>query len=305
MRIIILFFILFLFLQPFYYTRDSMIAEDAFFQQILQDETIYHKKLLRKRYNFIKKLIRSEQYFDAVRELAQIKHNYRGRSLQYIDFMLGRLYCIQGSNRFTNETVFYRHVHSNHSSGTVVTNYYEYMVSELIDLYSGEHVSPSDLRFLINSDKRTYYINAVKAFSSIISNKYKIPALRERAVIEKAKTLLLLDKDSMAEKELTYFLEYYPVSRQRIFAYYHMSRVFIRREEYAKAIAWLARILRDYPEGEHVPYVKLKILFLNELKLASGLGDMYNIIKKYEKELNIRNELNDYFGTLLDKVKNR
>ena len=111
-----------------------------------------------------------------------------------------------------------------------------------------------------------------------------------------------MSKTEAAHKELNYYLDYYPASGLRLEAYYLMSRVHVQKKDIPVAIAWLLKLLRKYPEGEHLSYVKLKILFLNELRNSSGTGSLSVLVKKYEDELKVRDELNDLLGQLLEKA---
>ncbi len=261
-------------------------AEKKFTNLVLTDDTILEKKLFFRRYEMVKKLLAKELYEDALREIRELKEDFSGRSLFFIDYLEGRLQQKLGDDLLTNAGMVYKFSYTNVIPREDLR--YLYFLEKDTGRITRTEVFESAIPYPVESKRR--YDLASEVFARMV--KGPVPLLKEAALLAQGDIAVSRKEWSAGRKQYEFFLREYPVSPLRADACFRLSRLSLIETNYTNAALWLRKMSDFFPKTDLSGMADEKIKVLE--RLASGKADAAvrtELLAGYRRELELKQDL--------------
>ena len=271
-------------------------TERAFRIAVEQDATLFDKKLVLSRYDLIRRLLAADRTQEALQEISELRSEYSGKSLAWLDYLAARLHLrfgVEAQKRagplrqvFTNWLPA-----SNFSSGGLRPAEQVEEVLPLARLAS------------------FHFLNAGKNLDRLRLS--SLPALREAAELARADLAWATNRNGNAAWLIAQsFLDQYPKSSLVPDACFRLSMYAAAVGSYDESIGWLER-LRDGSRAEvwndlteeRIQNLRAFRERKDRVDLKITAEDQLRLIEGFETELALKQDLAVLFDHLAQTAK--
>lgn len=253
-------------------TLSAFIAFDdkEYYTLLEKDNTVFDKKLLYSRFQFIKKLLKKKLYRDALAETETIRREYTGRAALHFAYIEGRLHVKIAESQIdlSKNWVYYLSNSVHKKNGKLSYDYYSDEERKI--LAAVPEKSYETITLPVSPSVKSNLDAALEIFDRILLSSFRHSPLTESAIIAKAEVFMHYGAFDLAEKEIMIIPDRFPKSPLMSEVFWQLSRISLAQKKDKKALEYLLETVNYTQGSEMLSLIKTKSAVLKANLLSSA-----------------------------------